>query len=156
MTNRRCLRALQEHSPAVKAARYTHTKITHTNADEGQPWVSGSLERNVFDLRMVWEHEYFTVNTYPGPGHGWGLPKSIVNTAFFLSQDTCEGNLEFREVSFFYPCRPEVPVLQDMSLSIEKGKTVAFVGSSGCGKSTCVQLLQRFYDPMKGQVVSWT
>lgn len=110
----------------------------------------------MFDLRMVWEHEHFTVNTYPGPGHGWGLPKSTVNTAFFLSQDACEGNLEFREVSFFYPCRPEVPVLQDMSLSIEKGKTVAFVGSSGCGKSTCVQLLQRFYDPMKGQVVSWT
>lgn len=108
----------------------------------------------MFDIGMVWEWQHFTVSTYPEHGHGSNLPKSIVNLAFF-SQDTCEGNLEFREVSFFYPCRPEVPVLQDMSLSIEKGKTIAFVGSSGCGKSTCVQLLQRFYDPMKGQVVSW-
>ncbi|ELK12571.1 ATP-binding cassette sub-family B member 5 [Pteropus alecto] len=67
--------------------------------------------------------------------------------------DTCEGNIEFREVSFFYPCRPDVLILRGLSLSIEKGKTVAFVGSSGCGKSTSVQLLQRFYDPMKGQVL---
>ncbi|KFO26063.1 Multidrug resistance protein 2, partial [Fukomys damarensis] len=67
--------------------------------------------------------------------------------------DTCEGNLEFREVSFFYPCRPDVFILHGLSLSIEKGKTVAFVGSSGCGKSTSIQLLQRFYDPVKGQVL---
>lgn len=69
------------------------------------------------------------------------------------SQDICEGNIEFREVSFFYPCRPDVLILRGLSLSIEKGKTVAFVGSSGCGKSTSVQLLQRFYDPMRGQIV---
>ncbi|XP_066095034.1 ATP-binding cassette sub-family B member 5 [Saccopteryx bilineata] len=67
--------------------------------------------------------------------------------------DTCEGNIEFREVSFFYPCRPDVLILRDLSLSIEKGKTVAFVGSNGCGKSTSVQLLQRFYDPVEGQVL---
>ncbi|XP_025235342.1 ATP-binding cassette sub-family B member 5 [Theropithecus gelada] len=67
--------------------------------------------------------------------------------------DTCEGNLEFREVSFFYPCRPDVFILRGLSLSIEQGKTVAFVGSSGCGKSTSLQLLQRFYDPMQGQVL---
>ncbi|XP_054420503.1 ATP-binding cassette sub-family B member 5 [Pteronotus mesoamericanus] len=67
--------------------------------------------------------------------------------------DTCEGNIEFREVSFFYPCRPDVLILRGLSLSIETGKTVAFVGSSGCGKSTSVQLLQRFYDPVKGQIL---
>ncbi|KAF4019990.1 hypothetical protein G4228_011616, partial [Cervus hanglu yarkandensis] len=67
--------------------------------------------------------------------------------------DMCEGNIEFREVSFFYPSRPDVLILRSLSLSIEKGKTVAFVGSSGCGKSTSVQLLQRFYDPVKGQVL---
>nr|XP_044991577.1 ATP-binding cassette sub-family B member 5 [Jaculus jaculus] len=67
--------------------------------------------------------------------------------------DTCEGHVEFREVSFFYPCRPDVLILRDLSFSIEKGKTVAFVGSIGCGKSTSVQLLQRFYDPVKGQVL---
>ncbi|XP_060270944.1 ATP-binding cassette sub-family B member 5 isoform X3 [Ovis aries] len=67
--------------------------------------------------------------------------------------DICEGNIEFREVSFFYPSRPDVLILRSLSLNIEKGKTVAFVGSSGCGKSTSVQLLQRFYDPVKGQVL---
>nr|XP_011729426.1 ATP-binding cassette sub-family B member 5 [Macaca nemestrina] len=67
--------------------------------------------------------------------------------------DTCEGNLEFREVSFFYPYRPDVFILRGLSLSIEQGKTVAFVGSSGCGKSTSLQLLQRFYDPVQGQVL---
>ncbi|KAI4543846.1 hypothetical protein MG293_006640 [Ovis ammon polii] len=49
--------------------------------------------------------------------------------------------------------RPDVLILRSLSLNIEKGKTVAFVGSSGCGKSTSVQLLQRFYDPVKGQVL---
>ncbi|XP_032159920.1 ATP-binding cassette sub-family B member 5 [Mustela erminea] len=67
--------------------------------------------------------------------------------------DICEGNIEFREVSFFYPCRQDVLILCDLSLNIEKGKTVAFVGSSGCGKSTSIQLLQRFYDPVKGHVL---
>nr|XP_035969036.1 ATP-binding cassette sub-family B member 5 isoform X2 [Halichoerus grypus] len=67
--------------------------------------------------------------------------------------DTCEGNIEFREVSFFYPCRQDVLILCGLSLSIEKGKTVAFVGSSGCGKSTSIHLLQRFYDPVQGQVL---
>lgn len=79
--------------------------------------------------------------------------RTFLNAANFLSQDVCEGNIEFRDVSFFYPCRPDVLTLRGLSLSIEKGKTVAFVGSSGCGKSTSVQLLQRFYDPVKGQVV---
>uniref|UniRef100_A0A8C0G9J4 ATP-binding cassette sub-family B member 5 n=1 Tax=Chelonoidis abingdonii TaxID=106734 RepID=A0A8C0G9J4_CHEAB len=63
------------------------------------------------------------------------------------------GGLEFREVSFTYSSRPDVPILQGLSLQIERGQTVAFVGSSGCGKSTSVQLLQRFYDPLTGQVL---
>lgn len=78
---------------------------------------------------------------------------TFLNAANFLSQDTYEGNIEFREVSFYYPCRPDVFILRGLSLSIEKGKTVAFIGSSGCGKSTSVQLLLRFYDPVKGQLV---
>ena len=42
--------------------------------------------------------------------------------------------------------------MQGFSLSIPRGKTVALVGSSGCGKSTCIQLVQRFYDPALGSV----
>ncbi|KAF2354674.1 ABC transporter type 1 transmembrane domain [Trinorchestia longiramus] len=63
-----------------------------------------------------------------------------------------QGHLEFRGVKFEYPSRSDVPVLQGLSLQICPGETVALVGSSGCGKSTCIQLLQRFYDPGQGSV----
>ena len=62
--------------------------------------------------------------------------------------------MTFNEVVFNYPTRPDVPVLQGLSLEVKKGQTLALVGSSGCGKSTVVQLLERFYDPLAGSVVS--
>lgn len=65
---------------------------------------------------------------------------------------TCEGDIQFTNVFFDYPSRPDVTVLQGINLRIKKGETVALVGSSGCGKSTCIQLIQRFYDPMSGTV----
>merc|ERR1719450_1790512 len=65
---------------------------------------------------------------------------------------TLQGNIEFQNVFFNYPSRPEVKIMQGFSLSIPRGKTVALVGSSGCGKSTCIQLVQRFYDPESGSV----
>ncbi|NXF92216.1 MDR1 protein, partial [Eubucco bourcierii] len=64
-----------------------------------------------------------------------------------------EGNIEFRNIHFEYPTRPEVQVLQGLNVKVNKGQTLALVGSSGCGKSTSIQLLQRFYDPVEGQVV---
>lgn len=63
------------------------------------------------------------------------------------------GDIEFRNVQFSYPARPDVPVLKNLSLNIKSGMTVAFVGPSGSGKSTTIQLLQRFYDPLAGQVL---
>lgn len=58
----------------------------------------------------------------------------------------------YDDVSFTYPTRPNVQVLNSLHLSVHRGKTVALVGPSGCGKSTVVQLLQRFYDPSSGRV----
>uniref|UniRef100_A0A4W3J9S0 ATP-binding cassette, sub-family B (MDR/TAP), member 4 n=1 Tax=Callorhinchus milii TaxID=7868 RepID=A0A4W3J9S0_CALMI len=63
-----------------------------------------------------------------------------------------DGKVKFENISFIYPTRPEVPVLQNLTVSVEKGQTLALVGSSGCGKSTTVQLLERFYDPLNGKV----
>ncbi|GJZ69811.1 ABC transporter B family member 19-like protein [Tanacetum coccineum] len=60
------------------------------------------------------------------------------------------GNIEIRNVHFAYPSRQEKMILQGFSLSIPAGKVVALVGSSGCGKSTIISLLPRFYDPEKG------
>ncbi|XP_054129759.1 ATP-binding cassette sub-family B member 5 isoform X2 [Melozone crissalis] len=65
-----------------------------------------------------------------------------------------EGNIEFRNVHFVYPTRPEVRVLQGLNVKVKKGQTLALVGSSGCGKSTSIQLLERFYDPVEGQVLA--
>ena len=58
-----------------------------------------------------------------------------------------------QDISFAYPCRAEVPVFQHLDLHIPGGKTIALVGSSGCGKSTVGQLLLRFYDPISGEVL---
>ncbi|KAI9676610.1 MAG: GTPase-activating protein [Trizodia sp. TS-e1964] len=63
-----------------------------------------------------------------------------------------EGSIEFRDVHFRYPTRPEQPVLRGLNLTVKPGQYVALVGASGCGKSTTVALLERFYDPLSGGV----
>ena len=68
-------------------------------------------------------------------------------------QAVCEGTLEFNDVQFSYPTRHKIPVLQNLKISVDRGETLALVGSSGCGKSTCISLLQRFYDVTAGSVV---
>merc|ERR1719483_1975780 len=65
---------------------------------------------------------------------------------------TLEGFIKFDNIFFNYPARKDVNILKGFSIDIPIGKTVALVGSSGCGKSTCIQLIQRFYDPELGSV----
>ncbi|XP_030553589.1 ABC transporter B family member 15-like [Rhodamnia argentea] len=64
-----------------------------------------------------------------------------------------EGSIEFRHVKFAYPSRPESIIFSDFYLAIPSGKTLALVGGSGSGKSTVICLLQRFYDPLGGQIL---
>ncbi|XP_032037398.1 ATP-binding cassette sub-family B member 5 isoform X5 [Aythya fuligula] len=66
--------------------------------------------------------------------------------------DKLIGEIEFRNIHFSYPSRPDVKILKGLNLKVQTGKTIALVGASGCGKSTSVQLLQRFYDPDQGEV----
>jgi ATP-binding cassette subfamily B protein len=63
------------------------------------------------------------------------------------------GTLEFANVEFHYPTRPDAPALHDFSLAIRPRETVAIVGPSGAGKSTLFQLAERFYDPQRGQIL---
>lgn len=79
---------------------------------------------------------------------------SLSLSPFSFHQDDFKGSIEFLNCKFTYPSRPDIQVLKGLSISVKPGQTLAFVGSSGCGKSTSVQLLERFYDPEKGSVVS--
>ncbi|KDN46982.1 P-loop containing nucleoside triphosphate hydrolase protein [Tilletiaria anomala UBC 951] len=69
-----------------------------------------------------------------------------------LRPSTCDGDIDLEHVSFRYPARQDIPILQDYSLRIPRGKTTALVGASGSGKSTIVSLVERFYDPDVGCV----
>lgn len=64
--------------------------------------------------------------------------------------DLAIGSIDIHDVHFAYPSRKEMLILKGFSLSIPAGKVVALVGSSGCGKSTIMSLITRFYDPLKG------
>ncbi|KAK3253253.1 hypothetical protein CYMTET_37494 [Cymbomonas tetramitiformis] len=64
-----------------------------------------------------------------------------------------DGALLFQDVRFAYPARPAQPVLRSFSLVVEAGTTLGLVGASGSGKSTTVQLIERFYDPASGRVL---
>ncbi|CAA7051983.1 unnamed protein product, partial [Microthlaspi erraticum] len=63
------------------------------------------------------------------------------------------GEVQFNHVKFMYPSRPDTPIFEDLCLTIPSGKTVALVGGSGSGKSTVISLLQRFYDPIAGEIL---
>lgn len=69
-----------------------------------------------------------------------------------IAPSSIKGSIEFKNVTFKYPTRPDVLILDNLNINIEPGKTVAFVGPSGSGKSTTVQLVQRFYDATAGEV----
>ena len=71
-----------------------------------------------------------------------------------IFQDEIKGDITFEKVKFAYPTRENVPILQELSIDIPRGRTVAFVGASGCGKSTSVSLLERFYNIAAGKLVS--
>uniref|UniRef100_A0A8C3Q8J3 Bile salt export pump n=1 Tax=Geospiza parvula TaxID=87175 RepID=A0A8C3Q8J3_GEOPR len=81
------------------------------------------------------------------------LPKISVYSEKGEKWDDFKGSIEFLNCKFTYPSRPDIQVLKGLSISVKPGQTLAFVGSSGCGKSTSVQLLERFYDPEKGSLL---
>ncbi|CAF5013329.1 unnamed protein product, partial [Rotaria sp. Silwood1] len=69
-----------------------------------------------------------------------------------LKKDDLIGDIRFSNVHFSYPSRRDVKVLTNLSFDVKRGQTVALIGSSGSGKSTCIQLLQRFYDQDSGSI----
>ncbi|MDT2737825.1 ABC transporter ATP-binding protein [Enterococcus pseudoavium] len=70
-----------------------------------------------------------------------------------IVEPTEKSSLEFRNVTFAYPGHAESPVIRNVSFTAKPGETVAFIGSTGSGKSTLIQLIPRFYDVTEGQVL---
>jgi len=63
------------------------------------------------------------------------------------------GDVELRDIVFVYPNRPDITILKGISLKVKAGQSLGVTGTTGCGKSTIVQLLMRFYDPTSGEVL---
>jgi ATP-binding cassette subfamily B (MDR/TAP) protein 1 len=119
-------------------------------------------EALVFGMEMVGQTLAFTPN--------YGRAKTAAKRIFHLIEGNfatpktnisppqpknliVEGKVELHDVHFCYPTRADVSVLRGLSTTILPGRTVALVGHSGCGKSTIIQLLQRFYEPHSGCVL---
>ncbi|KAE8137518.1 P-loop containing nucleoside triphosphate hydrolase protein [Aspergillus pseudotamarii] len=83
-----------------------------------------------------------------------GLNGTILETDDNRNEGPKHGcrSYDFHDVQFSYPLAPDNRVLKGVSLSIQRGEFVAFVGASGCGKSTMISLLERFYDPTRGTI----
>ncbi|CAK6971626.1 antigen peptide transporter 2a [Scomber scombrus] len=79
--------------------------------------------------------------------------KPQVSTEGKLTPDQLEGHISFRHLNFAYPSCPQKTVLKDFSLELKPGKMTALVGPSGEGKSTCVSLLERYYEPQDGEIL---
>lgn len=69
-----------------------------------------------------------------------------------IEDDKLKTDISIESVEFCYPNRPDSKILKGLNLTVKEGQRVAFVGSSGCGKSTVTQLLERFYDPNSGTI----
>ena len=135
---------------------------TYLIQNEGLPYkeVFKTCEALIFGMEIVGHSLVFTPN--------YGRAKTAAKRIFQLIEGASlesfssstdqnnlqlEGQVEFDDVHFSYPTRLNVPILRGLSTKIAAGKTVALVGHSGCGKSTFIQLLQRFYDPDSGRVL---
>ncbi|XP_039267518.2 ATP-dependent translocase ABCB1-like [Styela clava] len=98
--------------------------------DYAEAKVSASRMFKLFDSKP-------TIDAYSDEGH---------------KPQACKGNVEFKSVKFTYPTRPDTLVLKGLDVNVPSGSTLALVGQSGCGKSTCIQLIERFYDVLEGNV----
>ena len=82
----------------------------------------------------------------------YDYPKKITSLKNYIPKEKIKGKIDFKNVKFSYPLSPDVLILDDLSFTIEQGKILALVGFSGSGKSTISNLIQRFYDPIDGNV----
>ncbi|MCD7727462.1 MAG: ABC transporter ATP-binding protein/permease [Ruminococcus sp.] len=108
-------------------------------------------------MRIVFLANIF--QTFTRAAASWKRIREVLNTESAQKSGTqtadtdISGEVELRHVTFSYPNLPENIVLDDISLSVKKGETIAIIGSTGCGKSSLVNLIPRFYDATEGEVI---
>ncbi len=101
--------------------------------------ITGELQRAAGATERLIEMLH-AVDTVQDPAQPKALPRPA------------RGAISFKDVVFHYPTRPEVSALDGVSIEVQSGETIALVGPSGAGKTTIIQLLQRFYDPQSGVI----
>ena len=104
------------------------------------------------DHRFVAPHELVSGATGLAAPRGLTYPVRVVCSAA-LRPPRFRGRIEFDDVHFSYPTDLRRPVLRGISFVVEPGEKVALVGPTGCGKSSCMSLLQRLYDPSRGRIL---
>ena len=151
-----------DYSKAIVSSRRTSTDISECDL--------GLVEK---DLRILSTQTYYRqwVHRWENIGRSTvSISRDLFSTRI---QDNFEGHIDLSNIRFRYPNRSEVQVLNNYSLSVKPStiilspsirrkrrrrifldQQVALVGSSGCGKSTTIQLLERFYEPTDGEIVS--
>ncbi|CAF4137845.1 unnamed protein product [Rotaria sp. Silwood2] len=137
----------------------------------GVEFLAGSIENFVWIICV--KRQMFRMSVFIGPdlqslSEAQGAAAAVfrlieesndasINETDVWKQDTeanydINGDIEFQNVNFMYPSRKDVPVLRNLSLIARAGQTTALVGSNGCGKSTCISLFLRYYEPSSGQI----
>eukprot|EP01022_Parablepharisma_sp_SALTPOND_P004760 TRINITY_DN120914_c2_g1_i1.p1 TRINITY_DN120914_c2_g1~~TRINITY_DN120914_c2_g1_i1.p1 ORF type:complete len:1441 (+),score=125.37 TRINITY_DN120914_c2_g1_i1:280-4602(+) len=79
-------------------------------------------------------------------------PQDVMVEGVKIPADKLKGRIEFKNVTFAYPAKPDVKVLKNFSMVFEPGRTTGICGETGSGKSTIIQLLERFYKPTSGSI----
>ncbi|KAJ8263594.1 hypothetical protein COCON_G00160510 [Conger conger] len=129
--------------------------------------ISGQMTGGTLIAFVIYELELgeclqSIASVYTGLMQGVGAAEKVfeyIDRKSKLAQDgqeapeTCKGLVEFRNVTFAYPTRPETEILKGVSFTVRPGEVTALVGPSGSGKSSCVSLLENFYTPQQGQVL---
>ena len=109
-----------------------------------------SLLRNMGDsnkAKLAYKSVYDTLDTEVT------ISPFYNNNWYKISPENIKGKIEFKNVTFSYPTKPDKIILKDLSFTINPGQNVAVVGLSGSGKSTIIQLIERFYDVNKGEIL---
>ncbi|PVD31019.1 hypothetical protein C0Q70_10295 [Pomacea canaliculata] len=158
--SRRVLRHLQQHRLRLYAAAFTYGTMLVANEEMKFFAVFRVVITIVLGISSAgYQSSYglYYVRAKLAAGRLFAIidsqPKIDINKSGGLTLTNCSGQVAVADVTFFYPTRPTVRVLGGLTMSLEAGHTLALVGKSGCGKSTIIQLLLRFYEPDYGALV---